>query len=146
MLAIGARIEKTVGHAWDPGSAVGDVVFVVDGSYSMGWEGDAVTPHARAVGWIHKFLEELGPGDTVSLIDAREQPKSMLDSPTHDFAEIRSTRRSSHISRILLSTDFGLRRCMFSLSASMYIPSGYTEWSSTKISSSIESSTLTIRR
>ncbi|MEX2285538.1 MAG: VWA domain-containing protein [Planctomycetaceae bacterium] len=66
-----------------------DVVLVVDGSYSMGWEGDGVTPHAQAVGWAHKLLEDLGPGDTVALIDAREQPHAVIETLTHNFAAVR---------------------------------------------------------
>ena len=33
-----------------------DIVLVIDGSYSMGWEGKAVTPHAAAVRWAHELL------------------------------------------------------------------------------------------
>ena len=66
-----------------------DVVFVVDGSYSMGWEGKAVTPHAAAVQWIHRFLEDLRPGDTVALIDARDVVRPVIETPTHDFGLLR---------------------------------------------------------
>ena len=67
-----------------------DVVVVIDGSYSMGWEGRNVTPHARAVQWVHEYLEELGPGDTISVLDARDQVRSVLDPPTSDFDEVRT--------------------------------------------------------
>jgi hypothetical protein len=66
-----------------------DVVLVIDGSYSMGWEGKAVTPHAAAIQWAHTFLEDLRPGDTVTLIDAREQVRPVLESPTFDFELVR---------------------------------------------------------
>ncbi|MGH7129003.1 MAG: vWA domain-containing protein, partial [Planctomycetaceae bacterium] len=66
-----------------------DVVLVIDGSYSMGWEGRAATPHHDAVAWANRFLEELGPGDTVAVIDAREQPRFVIESPTRDFRRVR---------------------------------------------------------
>ncbi|QDT25836.1 BatA domain-containing protein [Gimesia panareensis] len=66
-----------------------DVVFVIDGSYSMGWEGDTTTPHADAIQWVHRFLEELNPGDTISIIDARHQPRVVTDNPTSNFSLVR---------------------------------------------------------
>jgi hypothetical protein len=62
-----------------------DVVYIVDGSYSMGWEGRAVTPHAAATQWVHKALEKLRPGDTVGLLDARDQVRPEIDPLTSDF-------------------------------------------------------------
>tara|TARA_R110002111_G_scaffold168038_1_gene233902 strand:+ start:209849 stop:212110 length:2262 start_codon:yes stop_codon:yes gene_type:complete len=66
-----------------------DVVFVIDGSYSMGWEGADTTPHSAAIQWVHRFLEELNPGDTISIIDARNQPRLITESPTHQFEAVR---------------------------------------------------------
>lgn len=66
-----------------------DVVFVIDGSYSMGWEGKAATPHAEAIQFGHRFLEELRSGDTVMLLDARDQVRPVIESPTHDFDRVR---------------------------------------------------------
>lgn len=66
-----------------------DVVFIIDGSYSMGWEGEATTPHSAAIQWVHRFMEELNPGDTISIIDARNQPRLVTESPTHQFELVR---------------------------------------------------------
>lgn len=66
-----------------------DIVLVVDGSYSMGWEGTAETPHAKAVQWIHRFLEELRPGDAVALIDARDRVHPVIETPTRDLSAVR---------------------------------------------------------
>ncbi|MEX0716764.1 MAG: VWA domain-containing protein [Planctomycetaceae bacterium] len=66
-----------------------DVVFVIDGSYSMGWQGKAETPHAAAVGWAQNFLDELRPGDSIAVIDAREQPRQVIASPSRDFQHVR---------------------------------------------------------
>ncbi|REJ90601.1 MAG: VWA domain-containing protein [Planctomycetota bacterium] len=66
-----------------------DVVFVIDGSYSMGWEGKAVTPHAAAIQWAHELLAGFRGGDTVALLDARDAVRTVIDSPTSDFATVR---------------------------------------------------------
>lgn len=66
-----------------------DVVFIIDGSYSMGWEGEATTPHSAAIQWIHRFMEELNSGDTITVIDARDQPRLVTESPTHQFELVR---------------------------------------------------------
>ena len=66
-----------------------DVVLVIDGSYSMGWEGGAETPHATAIQWAHRLLEELQPGDTVSLLDARDQVRPVIESPVQNMGIVR---------------------------------------------------------
>ncbi|VAX41189.1 hypothetical protein MNBD_PLANCTO02-2860 [hydrothermal vent metagenome] len=66
-----------------------DVVFIIDGSLSMGWEGKETTPHAKAIQWIHKTLEVMRPGDTVTILDAREQVHPLLQSPTRNFDRVR---------------------------------------------------------
>lgn len=68
-----------------------DVVFVIDGSYSMGWRGKAETPHAAAIGWARNLLGALRPGDSISVIDAREQPRQVIASPSRDFEHVRHT-------------------------------------------------------
>ena len=68
-----------------------DVVFVIDGSYSMGWQGGARTPHDEARQWVHRFLEDLHSGDTVTIIDARDQARVVIDPPTRDFGLVRET-------------------------------------------------------
>ena len=66
-----------------------DVVFIIDGSYSMGWEGKASTPHEEAQKLARRFLRELNPGDTVGLIDARNQVHAVIASPTRNFRQVR---------------------------------------------------------
>ncbi|MBW3541728.1 MAG: VWA domain-containing protein [Planctomycetes bacterium] len=68
-----------------------DVVFVIDGSYSMGWKGGGRTPHDEARQWAHRFLEELNAGDTVTIIDARDRARVLIDPPTRDFNLVRET-------------------------------------------------------
>ena len=66
-----------------------DVAVVIDGSYSMGWEGDDVTPHAAAIQLTHELLEELDGSDTVTLLDARDTIRSVIERPTSDFRIVR---------------------------------------------------------
>lgn len=74
-----------------PGSRpVRDLVLVVDGSASMGCltaDGKR-TAHQVAVAWAADLLEDLQPGDSVGLIDAREQPVVLL-APTVDKGRVR---------------------------------------------------------
>ncbi|MES2789361.1 MAG: VWA domain-containing protein [Planctomycetota bacterium] len=66
-----------------------DVVLVVDGSSSMGWEGKTATPHAAALQWAHRFLEQLRGGDTVALFEARDVVRPIVTPGTTDFRTIR---------------------------------------------------------
>lgn len=66
-----------------------DVVIIIDGSYSMGWEGRAVTPHKAAIQAANHLLDDLKTGDSVALIDARENARLVIESPTRDFAFVR---------------------------------------------------------
>jgi len=68
-----------------------DVVIVIDGSYSMGWEGQSVTPHNAALRFADHLIDDLKPGDTVAVIDAREQARVLIESPTRDHALARET-------------------------------------------------------
>lgn len=67
-----------------------DVVYVIDGSYSMGWEGRTVTPHASAIQWVFEALEGLRPGDAAGVLDARDQIRPVVDPLSSDLDLIRS--------------------------------------------------------
>lgn len=66
-----------------------DVVLIIDGSYSMGWEGKPVTPHVQALQLARQFLKDLMPGDSIQIIDAREQPQVVLPEATRDTYRVR---------------------------------------------------------
>jgi hypothetical protein len=66
-----------------------DIVLVVDGSYSMGWQGDGLTPHQAAVRWAHRLIDGLQGGDTVMLIDARDRVRTVIGSPVSDLDHVR---------------------------------------------------------
>ena len=92
-----ALLAIALARPWVSGGLLGgfaskrsrDVVIVIDGSYSMGWEGKAETPHAAAAQWAHEFLEELNSGDTVAILDARDVVRPVIESPTRDFSYVR---------------------------------------------------------
>ncbi len=66
-----------------------DVVLIVDGSYSMDREGKGMTPRARSLQLARDFLGDLLPGDTVQLVDAREQPFVVWPEATRDPWRVR---------------------------------------------------------
>ncbi len=71
-----------------------DVVLIIDGSYSMAWEATSVTPQQAAVRWCEKFLGELRHGDTVAVMEAREQVRPLIEPATHDFNRVREVLKA----------------------------------------------------
>lgn len=92
-----ALLAIALARPWFNGSWLGrwasttsrDVVIVIDGSYSMGWEGTAGTPQANSIHLARHFVQDLRGGDTVMVLDAREQPRLALPGPTRDRERIR---------------------------------------------------------
>lgn len=92
-----ALLVIALARPWFNGSWLGrwasttsrDVVIVIDGSYSMGWEGTAGTPQANSIHLARQFVQDLRGGDTVMVLDAREQPRLALPGPTRDRERIR---------------------------------------------------------
>ncbi len=88
MVAI-ALARPWIGSQWLGGfvsTQPRDVVLIIDGSYSMGWDalGNGKTPHSRSMQLAREFLGDLLPGDTIQIIDAREQPQVVLPDATRD--------------------------------------------------------------
>lgn len=96
-MALLALVALALARPWAKGSLFTslsqssrrDVALVIDGSYSMGWEEKVRTPHAAAIQWAHTFLETLGGGDTVLLLDSRDRVRTVIDRPTGDLAYVR---------------------------------------------------------
>jgi len=92
-----ALLAMALARPWFNGSWMGrwasstsrDVVIIIDGSYSMGWEGSTGTPQAAAVRLARQFVGDLRGGDTVMVLDAREQPRMALAGLTRDRERIR---------------------------------------------------------
>ncbi|MGH7222347.1 MAG: vWA domain-containing protein [Gemmataceae bacterium] len=66
-----------------------DVVLVFDGSYSMGSTGKDGVPHEKAKAWARAFVADLTPGDSVAILQAKEQVVPVLAEPSHDAARVR---------------------------------------------------------
>ncbi|MFN4260285.1 MAG: BatA domain-containing protein, partial [Gemmataceae bacterium] len=66
-----------------------DVVIVVDGSYSMGYEGEGSSAQEKAKDWIKNFVDDLTPGDTVAVLQAKEVVVPVLAEPSGDFDQVR---------------------------------------------------------
>ena len=83
------------------------VVVVIDGSNSMSRADGANSIHQNALRRASHFLQTLGTDDSVALIDARDQPRVLIESPLRDLAlveqEIRQTEKS--VLQTVLETD-----------------------------------------
>jgi len=95
-----ACLALAIARPWGSGQWLGlfgspvqnDFVFILDGSASMAWEEQgpgSSTPHQQAIQWIHQALEQVQPGDTISLIDARMQPLRLIAPPVSDARPVR---------------------------------------------------------
>lgn len=64
------------------------VVLIVDGSNSMSRSDGLNTVHQSAIRRANEILDALGPGDQVALIDARDQPRTVIESPVQDLKAV----------------------------------------------------------
>src|SRR5262249_33063197 len=71
-----------------------DVVLVFDGSYSMAYAGKSGTAQAAAQKWALELLDELGPGDGVAVLHAKQQASAPVAEPTSDFDVVRAAIRT----------------------------------------------------
>lgn len=95
LLRIGliSLIALSVTRPWLPGgwlsgySSAGSrtVVIVIDGSNSMSRTDGVNSMHQNAMRRASEFLRTLGPDDNVALIDARDQPRTVIESPLRDM-------------------------------------------------------------
>ncbi len=96
-MAVVACVALALARPWGRGAAMGmlaadvsrDMVFVIDGSTSMAWQHNGRTPHQDSVQWVHEALEGLRPGETATIIDARNQPRHVIGPVTGDWKQIR---------------------------------------------------------
>jgi hypothetical protein len=68
-----------------------DVVLIFDGSYSMSYSGTGTSAHDAAREWATKFVNELSAGDTVAILQAKQQVVPLIGEPTHDLEKVRAT-------------------------------------------------------
>lgn len=98
LLRIGliALIVLSVTRPWIPGgwlsgyhsSGSRTVVIVIDGSNSMSRTDGVNSMHQNAIRRACEFLQTLGSDDNVALIDARDQPRSVIESPLRDMTMV----------------------------------------------------------
>lgn len=110
--------------AFNP-EAARDIAIVIDGSYSMGWEGTGVTPRAAAIQQAHELLGQCHAGDTVTLIDAREQPDVVAGTPTTDLSHVRRSLDAlpppSGTSRLAAAIAEAVQKLAFTTNASRHV-------------------------
>ncbi len=71
-----------------------DIVLIFDGSYSMGFVGQGKSAHDRAKEWANEFLGSLAPGDSIAILQAKQQVTPVLGSLTTGVDEIRAAIQS----------------------------------------------------
>jgi hypothetical protein len=70
-----------------------DVVLLFDGSYSMGSLGGTKTPHEAARDWALAFLDDLAPGDSVAVLQAKDVVMPVLPELSSDLERVRDSIR-----------------------------------------------------
>jgi hypothetical protein len=68
-----------------------DVVLLFDGSYSMGSTRSGQTPHDAAREWARGYVNDITPGDTVAILQAREQVVPVHEDPSSDRQRLRES-------------------------------------------------------
>jgi hypothetical protein len=66
-----------------------DVVLVIDGSYSMGATVTGQSAHDRAKEWALAFLDDMQPGDSVAILQAKQQTVPVVGTLTADLDHAR---------------------------------------------------------
>src|SRR5262249_18864978 len=57
--------------------------------YSMGYTGTGTTAHEAAREWATEFVGELSAGDSVAILQAKQQVVPVLEEPSHDLDRVR---------------------------------------------------------
>jgi hypothetical protein len=67
-----------------------DIVIIFDGSYSMGFVNQGSSAHDRAKEWAMQFLGDVAPGDSVAILQAKQQVVPVLGRLNTDMDQVRS--------------------------------------------------------
>jgi hypothetical protein len=89
-------ITLSVTRPWLPGGWLSGyystrsrtIVLVIDGSNSMSRADGVNSMHQNALRRASDFLRTLGADDSVALIDARDKPRAVIESPLRDLAMV----------------------------------------------------------
>jgi len=67
-----------------------DVVLIFDGSASMGYTGTGKSAQDAAKEWATEFVNDLSAGDSVVILQAKQQVVPIIGEPTHDLERVRA--------------------------------------------------------
>lgn len=65
-----------------------DLVFVLDGSASMGRRLAGTSPWAQAITWAKKLVSRIEPGSSAAILLARDRVRPLVEPPTYDKAKL----------------------------------------------------------
>jgi hypothetical protein len=85
VLALASPFLDSPAFARLAGAGDRDVVLIFDGSYSMGYSDKGPSAHDAAKEWAAAFVSDLDVGDSVSILQAKQQVVPVLGAPTHDL-------------------------------------------------------------
>ncbi|HZT82721.1 MAG TPA: BatA domain-containing protein, partial [Gemmataceae bacterium] len=91
VLALASPYLDSQAFARIAGGGDRDVVLVFDGSYSMGFADKGPSAHDAAKAWATAFVSDLSAGDSVAVLQAKQQVLPVLGTPTHDLQRVRDT-------------------------------------------------------
>jgi hypothetical protein len=66
-----------------------DIILLFDGSYSMGYQGTGKTAHELAKDWAMTFTDGLTAGDSVAVLQAKQQVIPVVGELSHDLDNVR---------------------------------------------------------
>jgi hypothetical protein len=66
-----------------------DVVLILDGSASMGYQGTGRSAHEAAQEWVRGFLDDLPAGSAVAILQAKQQVVPIVGELSHDLDRVR---------------------------------------------------------
>jgi hypothetical protein len=72
-----------------------DYVLILDGSESMGRKVGGTTPRDLALNWSKSFTSGLKPGDSVTVLLAKDRVKPLTDGPSYDSTKIAEILKKS---------------------------------------------------
>jgi hypothetical protein len=90
VLALAAPFVTSPALARWGGRGNRDVVLIFDGSYSMGFRGAGPTANEAAKKWAMDFLGDLAPGDSVAVLQAKQQVVPVLPNLNSDPNQVRT--------------------------------------------------------
>lgn len=67
-----------------------DIVILIDGSYSMGFRQNGSNAHDLAKEWTNNLLDQITPGDSVAILQAKQQVVPVIGHLSTDPSQVRA--------------------------------------------------------